>query len=688
MSQSLALKYRPQVFADLTEQSSIVRILTNQIETDTIKHGYLFCGGAGTGKTTSARIFANMINHGSGTPIELDAASNNSVEDIRRLCEDAQTQSLDSEYKVFVIDECFPGNAFVSTESGYVRIKDIEPGIKVKSMTGMRNVTHSFKNRVLAEHLCCVTLNSSKRVITTQDHLFFTNNGWIKAKNLIKGDVVYGTADLQKLWETIPREGGTELYSEVLLPRMFCEIQGENSQAENKNPVLSNLWKGNDCSELLLQKNLFGRVQSENDFQVWKTDYEYRIWDETTETSIRKDVEIKSISQSRGNSEIESYKREEWDTSYMERRTGWQREVHNSTDSLVRSIREWMDIGISDTNRLQSKTRKRNVSYLLQSRPRLSSNESCDRGGWSRPQIEKFCIERCKESSVVGDIRVESVEVYKRGYNDELFLDSFTSEELSNDYVDMYDLEVENDHCYFVEDVLVHNCHSLSNQAWQAMLKTLEEPPAKSIFIFCTTDPQRIPNTILSRVQRYNFQRISQDGIMDRLFYILEQESEIEKCDWEATAVEYIAKIADGGMRDAITLLDKCLSYDRNLTLTNVIKALGIADYETMVKLTDAVIYNKVDEVINIISDVYSSGMDLKQFIKSYFEFILDLNVYRVTNDLSETKLPNTINLEKADEDWDVISRLLDFTLKLLSSIKWEQNPKPVIIANFMIFME
>lgn len=106
MSKSLAIKYRPTKFSDLTEQSAVVSILTNQIETNTIKHGYLFCGGAGTGKTTSARIFASMINNGCGTPIELDAASNNSVEDIRRLTEDAQTQSIDSEYKVFVIDEC------------------------------------------------------------------------------------------------------------------------------------------------------------------------------------------------------------------------------------------------------------------------------------------------------------------------------------------------------------------------------------------------------------------------------------------------------------------------------------------------------------------------------------------------------------------------------------------------------
>ena len=87
MSKALALKYRPKTFDDLTEQSSIVKILTNQVETNTIKHGYLFVGSAGTGKTTSARIFANMINKGQGSPIELDAASNNSVDDIRELIE-------------------------------------------------------------------------------------------------------------------------------------------------------------------------------------------------------------------------------------------------------------------------------------------------------------------------------------------------------------------------------------------------------------------------------------------------------------------------------------------------------------------------------------------------------------------------------------------------------------------------
>ena len=123
---------------------------------------------------------------------------------------------------------------------------------------------------------------------------------------------------------------------------------------------------------------------------------------------------------------------------------------------------------------------------------------------------------------------------------------------------------------------IIDECHAISLMGWQAFLKLLEEPPAKSIFIFCTTDPQKIPKTILSRVQRYDFQRISQDGIVDRLRYILQQEdngtetiypnprSTVEQIKL-SDSLGYIAKIADGGMRDAITLMDKALSYSKDL---------------------------------------------------------------------------------------------------------------------------
>ena len=117
---------------------------------------------------------------------------------------------------------------------------------------------------------------------------------------------------------------------------------------------------------------------------------------------------------------------------------------------------------------------------------------------------------------------------------------------------------------------IIDECHSLSNTAWQAFLKLIEEPPAKSIFIFCTTNPEKIPKTILSRVQRYDFKRISQLGIVQRLWYILEHENYTTDDDVKE-AIEYIAKIADGGMRDAISLMDKCLSFSNELTLENVV---------------------------------------------------------------------------------------------------------------------
>ena len=309
--QSLAIKYRPQNWNDIIEQDAIKAILINQIDTGTVKHGYLFCGPAGDGKTTTARIFANEINKGQGSPIELDAASNNSVEDIRRITEQAQTQSLDSEYKVFILDEV----------------------------------------------------------------------------------------------------------------------------------------------------------------------------------------------------------------------------------------------------------------------------------------------------------------------------------------------------------------HSLSNQAWQAFLKTLEEPPAKAIFIMCTTNPEKVPATILSRAQRYNFQKISTEGIFERLQYIFLHEHENEDYYYDKSALEYIAKLAEGGMRDAITLLDKCLSYSSELTVDNVVKALGVADYETMLNINSSMFASDIPAMITLINKVYSSGVDLKQFIKTYFEFILDANILSMTGDKSMVKIPDNCLPELRDYgdwEWSVCKDLLD----------------------------
>lgn len=244
---------------------------------------------------------------------------------------------------------------------------------------------------------------------------------------------------------------------------------------------------------------------------------------------------------------------------------------------------------------------------------------------------------------------------------------------------------------------LIDECHMISNAGWNAALKLLEEPPKKSILVFCTTDPQKIPATILSRVQRFNFQKISQDGIINRLKYIIESENK-EICEsrgndfvegedtllitYEDSALEYIAKQADGGMRDSITLLDKCISYNKSLTLQNVLSALGSVDYTDMFNLTDAL--NKMDgkTVIEIIETIHSTGLDLKQFVKMYSYFLLDLCKYELFGNFQFLQMPSIYDSKLktyTPDDFVFIRQLFDVVLKLNKDIQWETVPKPMI---------
>jgi DNA polymerase-3 subunit gamma/tau len=193
---------------------------------------------------------------------------------------------------------------------------------------------------------------------------------------------------------------------------------------------------------------------------------------------------------------------------------------------------------------------------------------------------------------------------------------------------------------------IIDECHSLSNAAWQAMLKLLEEPPKSTVFIFCTTDPQKIPGTILSRVQRYNFQRISKEGIIKRLKYIIDSENNenINKISYEDTAIEYIAKQAQGGMRDAITTLDKCLQYNNNLSLQNVVTVLssGVTPYE-LFDFTLLLLNKDSKKALDMLNSFFMSGIDMSLLLNMYFEFLLNIQKYLVLGDKSISNLPEDI---------------------------------------------
>lgn len=686
----LAVKYRPKTFEDMTEQSAIKDILENQIKTKTFQHGYLFTGPAGTGKTTSARIFANMINDGKGNPIEVDAASNSGVDNIRGIIEDAKRKPLDAEYKIFIVDECFHGSTLITTPTGSIPIKDIKVGDKVCNMYGIGTVTHLFKNRVFTNRLCCVKIDGVK-TFTTVEHLYFTNNGWVEAQNLREGDIVYAPTYLRNLWKDIFKQTKG---SEVLLSRMLCCFTDTGEKKEISREygcsVLCDLWKAIQDDTLQTKKDLFRRVQERIDFYTGKTSISAnRIWKDvereikSTYVNTKPDARFTEYREDDRNKEIE------WYLGNLERTEGWQWSIYNASNEIVQRTESRTNIRISDKNELSEKGTS--ISYLLQSRPCLSYDKDGDRGGWERTQNEKLYRKGFEENQISKFNRVESVEIYKRGYNDELFRCGFSSEILCGEYAEMYDIEVDNHHSYFANGVLVHNCHSLSSGAWQALLKTLEESPKYAIFILCTTNPEKIPSTILSRVQQYQFQKISNEGIYNRLHKILEEESnEIDlltcQLSWEKEALEYISKLSSGGMRDAITLLDKCISLSPNLTMENVLKTVGAENYDTFIQMLYALVNKDGTSAVQIIEDIYNSGKDVKLFMKEFAKFILEVEKYCLFKNFKYINLPNTMKPELEELCNENIFDIMELVVDVNNKIKWDSDPKTLIELSTLLY--
>lgn len=230
---------------------------------------------------------------------------------------------------------------------------------------------------------------------------------------------------------------------------------------------------------------------------------------------------------------------------------------------------------------------------------------------------------------------------------------------------------------------ILDEVHVLSNQAYQALLKIFEEPPANSIFLLCTTDPQKIPATILSRIQRFDFQRIPFEIIVDRLKYVIDCENK-QGADitYDDSSIHFIAKLADGGMRDALTKLDKVVSYSHKVSLDVVINALGATDYSIYFDLTNDIFDCKEAEVIEIIEKIYQNGADLKQFIKQYMLFLLDVCKYSLVKNFDYISIPDTY---KKDLDYliGIDEKFLRYMLseinKINTEIKWEMQVKPII---------
>jgi DNA polymerase-3 subunit gamma/tau len=225
---------------------------------------------------------------------------------------------------------------------------------------------------------------------------------------------------------------------------------------------------------------------------------------------------------------------------------------------------------------------------------------------------------------------------------------------------------------------IIDEVHMLTNEAFNALLKTLEEPPTYVMFILATTEPHKLPATILSRCQRFDFKRISIPNIMNHLKSICKHEA----MDAEEAALRIIARNADGAMRDALSILDQCAVYGgKNISETTVLEVLGISGDQHLLEIGEAILQGDASKSILIIDDLSAGGKDINQFIKdltAHYRNVLMTKILDKPEDVIDMSSEGIQALKNNSEQFtkESIVRCIKYLSELENEAKWYSNPR------------
>ena len=673
---SLANKYRPKTFEDVSEQDSIKTILENQIKNNNLKHAYLFCGGAGTGK-------------------------------------------------------CLPLNSDIMTLTGYKKMKDIQLGDSLIDGLGKEcKVIGIYPQGI--QPVYKVTFSDRTSTLCSLDHIWRV--GWYSNK---QATVKWDDLTLKEIMKRgLEKKNNTSGWKfRIPIPKINCWNNSVPIDPYLLGVLLGDgdLGSSSNIKVSLYEKDIFNKIK----IILNNLGYDLHLCDnnksEIKDYSIVCSTETKGFINYINNLDIrcrsiEKHIPQEYLFTTFENRikllqglfdTDGYIDSHNNfiftTSSpklsedfafLVRSL------GGTDTIVEKPSGYKHN-GYYIQCHNHFNHYIKFDNDF-------EFCTsikhkKRIKNKQNAPLRRIINIEYVGEEECQCIAVDSLDSTYMTNDLIVTHNttsariianlinngqgrpIEIDcasNNGVDAMRNIqeecrtrplqgkykifILDECHMITTAGWNSMLKILEEPPEYVIFIFCTTDPQKIIGTIMSRVQRFNFKRISTQGIVKRLKYIIEKEnidyfndlnvSEEEYnarqiaeaqgavyIDYEESAIQYIARLAKGGMRDAITTLEKCIDFSPVLTIENVQKVTsGGVDEETLLKLCGLILFKDSKKALIMFNDLYLTGIDTSLFVKLYMEFLQNCIKYLITEDSNIVTISdNTIEFLKNNQCLD-----------------------------------
>lgn len=233
---------------------------------------------------------------------------------------------------------------------------------------------------------------------------------------------------------------------------------------------------------------------------------------------------------------------------------------------------------------------------------------------------------------------------------------------------------------------IIDEAHMLTTEAWNALLKTIEEPPAHVMFIFATTEIEKLPVTIVSRCQRYTFRRITSDDIAQRLSYVAEQEG----FGLDSAAAQLIAVHADGGLRDALSILDQCAGMATGTITPQVVEELiGLVSKEWIIHFLDALRNGDGPKLLSYIHDALSEGRDATQIMEALIQHVRALLVGKVAPDADEIKVYDAFKdefLAQAESiDFNELNQYVRSAQSIMNDAKQVDNPRTIIEMGLLV---